>query len=72
MIFGVDIYTLLDNIVIFDALLVLVVGMVAASMYLFGAKFDVFWNRVVPAVATLVFTSLGAGAVAFLATKMFQ
>ena len=71
MILGMDVNTLLYNIVIFDALLILLVGIVAASMYLFGAKFDVFWKRVVPAVATLVLTSLGAGAVAFLATKMF-
>ncbi len=70
--FGIDVHSLLYGVVVFDAMLVLAVGIVAAAMHLFGAKFDVFWDRVVPAVGTLVGTSLGAGAVMWIATAMFS
>jgi hypothetical protein len=69
--FGVDVQSVLYGVVVFDALLVLLMGIVAAFMYLIGAEFDVFRDRVVPAVITLVITSLGAGAVLWIATSMF-
>ena len=69
---GIDVHSLLYGVVVFDAMLVLCVGIVAASMYLLGAKFDIFWERIVPAVVTLVGTSLAAGAVLWIATAMFK
>lgn len=69
--FGLDLSAMLYYIVVFDALLVLLVGVVAAGMHLAGSKFDVFMERVVPAVATLVGTSLAAGVIMWIAAKMF-
>lgn len=69
--FGIDVHSMLYAVVVFDALLLLLAGITAAFMYLVGAKFDIFWIRIVPAVVTLVGTSLAAGAVLWIATAMF-
>ena len=66
-----DIYQTLYYLVGFDALLVLVMGLVAAGMFLFGAKFDLFRERVIPAVIALVATGLGAGLIMWIGTKLF-
>ena len=46
-----------------DAAIVLLMGIVAALLYLFGKEAKVFYDRVVPATLILVATSIAAGVI---------
>ena len=45
----------------FDAVAITVVGAIAAGMFILGREMDQFMDRIVPAAAILIGTSLAAG-----------
>lgn len=59
-------------VVVFDALVVLVIGLVAAGMFAVGADFYVFQKRVLPATVTLVLTSLAAALIFWSGVKLIS
>jgi hypothetical protein len=58
-------------VIIVDAIMILVAGLAAAALLLIGKDMKFWWERIFPATAILVGTTMGAGAILAAGRWMF-